>query len=211
MVWRRFVVPSFVTLGQLHGIAQKVMGWQDESSHAFYLRKQGYFPSKQKEKDGLPEEMFSLDDIAYQSGTRLKYVYDPDGDHWVHEIVVENIRYLNPNRSCPIYCLDGVRSCPPEPCGGLVGFLELLKILKDPKHPKHNENIKKYGTFQFDHFDLEQVNRTFNVGIPVESEWNAIVRMDNEAVRKKTNTKTNKESIDPLHRLGQTLRKKAAS
>lgn len=211
LIWRRFVVPSFTTLGQLHGIVQKVMGWQDRCPHTFSLRKQSYCSSKMKEIDGLPEEMFSLDDIAYQAGVRLKYIYDPNGDKWVHEIAVENVRYLNPNGSSPIYCLDGIRACPPESCGGVAGFVEMQKILKNPKHPQHQQYVDQYGMLQFDRFDLDGVNKSLNAKTPVESEWNAIVRMTGKAAQKKEKTKLSQESIDPLYRLGQALRKKAAS
>lgn len=36
-------------------------------------------------------------------------------------------------------CLDGLRACPPEDCGGPPGYANLLEILRDPKHEDYGE------------------------------------------------------------------------
>ena len=37
-IWRRFTVPSDITLPELHIVLQIVMGWYDSHLHGYYLR-----------------------------------------------------------------------------------------------------------------------------------------------------------------------------
>lgn len=153
----------------------------------------------------MPEEMFSLDDLIFQSGAKLKYSYDPDGDKWIHEIAVENIRYLDDAWPFPICCVEGIRSCPPENCGGPTGFAEMLKALKNAKHPRHEEFLTQYADFDPDRFSFEKVNKLFKVKGPVDRRGNIVLPISKqERVPKK-------ETDDPLHVLGRKLKKKAAS
>lgn len=189
------------------------MGWENKQPHAFYLKKQIYLPCmdkrgtcpKKSDVDGksLPEEMFSLDDLIFQAGAKLKYHYDPEGDNWIHDISVESIRYLNPDWPYPIYCLEGIRACPPESCGGVDGFCALLKTLKDPTAPNEGQ-FERFGDFDPDRFSLEKVNKSFKVNGQVNSDCGSIISIS----RKKA---SQSKEIDPLARLGQTLRKKAVS
>jgi hypothetical protein len=59
-------------------------------------------------------------------------------------------------------CLDGKRSCPPEDCGGVPGYLDFLVALKDPKHPDHAEIIDWIDDFDAEEFDLEETNEILN-------------------------------------------------
>lgn len=214
LVWRRFVVPSFTTLDRLHQIIQDVMGWQREHSHSFLFRKQEYVPSVRdsrakvapsSNKAALPEEMFSLDDLVFQSGMRLKYHYDPEGDKWIHDLAIESIRYLDDRWPFPTCCLEGVRACPPESCGGAAGFVEMLQALKDTGHPRHDEFVSRFGSFDPDRFSVEKVNRIFKVKGPVETRECISIPLP---VKERT---PKKESVDPLHLLGRKLKKKSAS
>ncbi len=222
LIWRRFVVPSFTSLNRLHGILQDVMGWENRHPHAFRFRKQCYVPGtnggknaaenrKRKDISGdsqaetLPDEMFSLDDIIFQAGPKLLYIYDPDGADWQHDICVESIRYINPDWPFPIYCLEGVRACPPESCGGVGGFCELLRSLKS----ETNDGRR----FEPDCFSLEAVNRRFKVAGPVPVIAVSACRLPDQKAAKSA---TPSEKTDPLLRLGRTLKnqplkKKAAS
>ncbi|WP_420798040.1 IS1096 element passenger TnpR family protein [Pasteurella atlantica] len=38
-------------------------------------------------------------------------------------------------------CTKGERACPPEDCGGPMGYDELLDILSDKKHPSYDDMI----------------------------------------------------------------------
>ena len=203
LIWRRFVVPSFTSLNRLHGIIQDVMGWENRHAHAFRFRKKIYVPGtamesgKKKAESGsdtLPDEMFALDDLICQAGAKIQYFYDTDKANWVHDVNVESIRYLNPDWPFPIYCLEGVRACPPESCGGIDGFCELLDALK-----KEDLGDMEKKQFDPDRFSLEKINKLFKVDGPLPS---------CVSVTKKT-AKASQD--DSLFRLGQTLKKRAES
>ncbi len=44
-IWRRFLVPSDITLGRLHDCLQAVMGWSDSHLHQFEARGVRYGPT----------------------------------------------------------------------------------------------------------------------------------------------------------------------
>lgn len=43
-IWRRFLVPSGITLAQLHDVLQAIMGWTDSHLHHFVVRGVIYEP-----------------------------------------------------------------------------------------------------------------------------------------------------------------------
>ena len=113
--------------------------------------------------DALPEEKFTLEKLASRKGAKLKYWYD-FGDDWMHEIVVESTNYENPDWPYSVCCIEGVRACPPDDCGGVYGFVDFCEAMADPKHPEHRELKSWYGgKFDPDHFDLAEVNRSLGV------------------------------------------------
>ena len=165
IIWRRFVVPSDITLDRLHHVVQIVMGWYDCHLHAFVVGKR-YYKSAEVIADNpfddgndLPEEEYTLESLVSKKGTKLKYWYD-FGDDWWHDIVVENTNYTNPDWPYPTYCIEGIRACPPEDCGGVYGFVEFCEAMADPKHPEHKEFKSWFGgKFDPDYFDLDAVNK----------------------------------------------------
>jgi len=166
LIWRRFVVPSNMSLDGLHEVLQVVMGWDNSHLHVFIVGKQRYYPTMTLSDDfpdDLPEEDFTLADVAGRKGTKIRYEYD-FGDGWEHEIVVENTDYSNPDWPYPVYCMEGVRACPPEDCGGVGGYANFCDAMADKKHPEHHELKEWYGDkFDPDHFDLAEVNKVLGV------------------------------------------------
>ncbi len=62
------------------------------------------------------------------------------------------------------HCLDGKRACPPEDCGGVLGYYNLLEILGDKKHAEHKDMVywlkshaKNYYPYNPEHFDPNEV------------------------------------------------------
>ncbi len=193
LIWRRFVVPSFTTLDRLHEILQTVMGWQREHSHVFHFRKQAYSPAEKQ--SGIPEELISLDDLVDKKGAKFQYVYDPGTGNWVHDLLAESTRFVNPDWPYAVYCLEGVRACPPDSCADVREFCDLLKKWGDPKHPEYESLRRRFASF--DDFDLEKVNKTFKVSGPARQ--NAVSAKE-PGISKP----------DPLLRLGRFLRRKTA-
>lgn len=144
-IWRRFLVESDITLGQLHSTLQIVMGWTNSHLHQFMLQ-------KRKQADRA-----KLGDLIGSPGSKLLYEYD-FGDGWQHELLLEEI--LNADEAFQRKCLAGARRCPPEDCGGPYGFRELLDALNDTSHTEH-ESFCEWLEDGFDpqDFSLEEVNR----------------------------------------------------
>lgn len=155
--WRRFVAPSFTTLDRLHYVIQTVMGWDGACAHCYGLRKQEYYPGNDPLKRGFAEEMFSLDDLAFQTGTKLKYCYDPEGANWKHDISVESTRFVGRICSAPFYCIDGENSVPQT-----AGIIQIpAKRFRD--HADADEQDSSAIGLASKSFDLEKINRLLHV------------------------------------------------
>jgi len=160
-VWRRFLVPSGVTLHRLHLILQDVMGWTNSHLYRFEIGARQYAePDPENEFYELPfrdSKRAKLERLVPKKGSTFLYEYD-FGDSWVHELLLEDILKRDPGKRYPA-CLAGERACPPEDCGGIYGYVELLEIISDPKHEEYLDTMTWLGGhFEPDLFDIEAVN-----------------------------------------------------
>ena len=117
MIWRRVQVPASLTLRELHGVIQVVMGWEGIHLFQFTLRARRFGSLELAARS--PD--VPLSELRLRVGARFRYEYDLNGP-WEHEVRLESRHEAGPQRSYPI-CLDGDGSCPPEDCGGVNGFL----------------------------------------------------------------------------------------
>lgn len=161
-VWRRLQVEASVSLERLHLVLQKAMGWQNAHLYEFEVRGRRYGVPDPDEPEYKVEPIWkiTLREAAPVEGTSFRYVYDL-GDHWKHELVVEQIQTPKPKEPFrhPI-CLAAERRRPPEDCGGPAGYAELLEIIRDPDHPEHKERREWLGRrFDPEMLDLAAVNR----------------------------------------------------
>ncbi|WP_372776546.1 plasmid pRiA4b ORF-3 family protein [Mangrovibacterium sp.] len=165
-VWRRVVVPSHYTFDYFHTILQDVFGWEEEHLFQFSPNGFGSYPvikvPDEFDEDGqdLDAAEINLSDIFKEEGQRYTYIYD-FGDCWKHRIQLEKI--LPEPISRPT-CLDGKGNCPPEDCGGVVGFENLKKIVQDPKHPEYDDMrdwlmLEEDESWDPKDFDLQQAQR----------------------------------------------------
>jgi len=85
--------------------------------------------------------------------SKMRFDYD-FGDGWEHDVVVEAIDPAERGVTYP-RLIDGKRACPPEDCGGPLGYRNLLEALADPKHPDHDD-LEEWvgGEFDPDHFEV---------------------------------------------------------
>ena len=149
-------VPAELTLGQLHDVLQLAFGWQDSHLHEFRVG-DVCFGMVDVETDG-----FSVDEHAaplgavVRDGSRFLYRYD-FGDDWEHDIVVERV---TDGGKDGILCTGGERACPPEDCGGPVGYERLLQVLANPSDEEHAEMKQWVGrNFDPERFNVEAVNK----------------------------------------------------
>ena len=163
-IWRRFEVPSSITLKRLHDVIQRGFGWQDYHLFVFDTPAGRY---------GVPDPDLDFRSAAYKKlsavadwpGDRIRYEYD-FGDRWEHDIVVEAVMPAEPGAEYP-RCTAGRRACPPEDSGGLWGYYELLSTLANWRDPRHRTMLEWLGIesaaeFDPDHFNAAEVNAEFS-------------------------------------------------
>ncbi|MGJ0637753.1 plasmid pRiA4b ORF-3 family protein [Xenorhabdus bovienii] len=166
VIWRRFVVPSNISLDRLHDVIQAVMGWEDSHLHEFIFSAKRFTEMPDGMSDCQEEGRFKLDSLIKRKGSKFAYLYD-FGDDWEHEIVLENSNYSPEKLPMPIFCLEGEQACPPEDSGGVYGYMELLSVLKDPTHEDYQDmfewvngeaDISPNNVFSPEKFDVEEIN-----------------------------------------------------
>ena len=171
-IWRRFVVPGFISLDRLHEVIQIIMGWRDYHLYEFEISGKKYVENPESKEDGLVAGKYRLMDLIKAKGRSFQYIYD-FGDWWEHGIMVEDSRYAPVTEDVAsqffgrpsIECLGGARACPPEDVGSVSGYYEFCVAIKNPKHKEHRA-MKEWISGLFpegkgydsEKFDLEAVN-----------------------------------------------------
>ncbi len=88
------------------------------------------------------------------------YIYD-FGDDWKHQITLEKVTEEKLLRAD---CMAGQGTCPPEDCGGALGYENLKIILNDPKDLEHAGmkewlGLSKKQKWDAEAFDLEAAKK----------------------------------------------------
>jgi hypothetical protein len=162
-IWRRIIVDGETPFDELHELLQISMGW--ESAHLYEyqigsMRICDFELVKPEISDELIQECMdtTLDDLQLQPKSKFFYHYD-FGDSWIHKIVVEKISSDGPEEWFHPKCLAGKGACPPEDCGGTIGYERLLHILKNPAHAEYSEMRNWIGhDWDADHFSVGHTN-----------------------------------------------------
>jgi len=165
-IWRRIRVPDSISLYQLHGVLQTVMGWSNRHLHHFVVGagdsraifSYPYPGSDWEDTDEINETPIRLAQIT--PGWNPTFVYEYDfGDGWIHDVVVEEKFLIEPGDSVDPICLEGARACPPEDVGGPGRYRHFLDALADTKNPEHDQVMAWIGRpFDPEAFDLAAVN-----------------------------------------------------
>jgi len=92
VIWRRFLVPSHISLHRLHLILQEVMGWTNSHLYRFEIDKKEYsvlYPDNDTDElDFIDSKKAKLNHLVTTKGNTFVYEYD-FGDGWTHELVVD--------------------------------------------------------------------------------------------------------------------------
>src|SRR5260370_34810641 len=140
-VWRRLLVPSDITLSNLHDLLQLAMGWTDSHLHEFLFRGQHYGPTHPERgvTEAIDERKVRLNQLLSRVGATMVYTYD-FGDGWEHAIALEKDLPTDPNMAYPLVT-DGRGACPPENLGRLGGCYHFLCAFQNPPHPHLHEHL----------------------------------------------------------------------
>lgn len=160
-VWRRVIVPETVTLAKLHQVLQAAMGWTDSHLHEYVIARKRYGtadPDWPSPEPILDERRVQLKVFIEARVRGFIYLYD-FGDHWEHEITVEDLVAPKDGRR-RILCTAGENACPPEDVGGEPGYANFLQAIADPRHEQHQE-LQSWIGYPFDPhaFGLNAVNQ----------------------------------------------------
>jgi Plasmid pRiA4b ORF-3-like protein len=149
-IWRRFEVPSDITLKRLHTVIQLAFGWGD--CHLFVFdTPAGRYGSYDPDLEIRGATGKKLSAVADAAGHKIRYEYD-FGDQWELDILVEATRPAEPDVAYP-RCIAGRRAGPPEDCGGVSGFYRLIEVLADPGHEDHADQLEWLGIESAAEFD----------------------------------------------------------
>lgn len=159
-VWRRIAVADSMSLSGLHRAIQAVMGWKNQHLYEFEIAGQRYgIPDADTPDDPtMDARRYTLGQLLQGQTLSMRYIYD-FGDFWAHRIKLEAVNPIDsPDmlQQLPA-CIEGRNACPPEDCGGPLGFANLVAALQDPLHPEHQAMRRWHPEdFRPTHFDLQR-------------------------------------------------------
>lgn len=169
-IWRRVRVPDAYTLHQLHRVIQLVFGWLDHHLYAFTIGERR-FEEPLEEAEDEDSTAVRLRDLALGRDASFTYTYD-FGDHWVHEVIVEDVYIATPLDDEPPlpFLYGGERAGPREDCGGPGAHREFCQAFRDPDHPEHRHDPRWANLYDPERFDLWMARNNLTLA----AAWGAI-------------------------------------
>lgn len=158
-IWRRFQVLSNLSFYEFHLVLQAIMGWANAHLYLFKIGNLELSDPVTAEEFGVVSaDGLTLGQLLAPGMEPFTYEYD-FGDAWQHEIAVEKVLHSVNMDEYPL-CLGGQRACPPEDCGGVLGYASFLTAVTDPAHPKRGNLFQRVGgLFDPEAFDANSVNQ----------------------------------------------------
>jgi len=169
-IWRDILVPSDLTLEELHYVIQTVMGWGNSHLHQFIAEEVLYtddinsdnsdeygLDTRDEDEQDRNEKKYTVSQILTKEQACIIYEYDL-GDSWTHKIELKKILPADPNAR-QARCLRGEKACPPEDCGGIWGYTDMLETLRNAKNSDKKEILAWLGNdFNPDYFNIDEIN-----------------------------------------------------
>ena len=157
-VWRVFDVPTNISMDALHDYIQIIMGWKNAHLWDFIVPGMKRITSDVSIEDDhdYPDNVhlgqsIKLLDIINDQHFDFGYHYD-FGDNWKHHIQIERSTSKATQKQI-IKVISGSVVCPPEDCGGFMGYNDLVEILENPDEDDMDyQDIKDWLEPSFDPF-----------------------------------------------------------
>ncbi len=188
-IWRRLRMISEATFMNLHYAIQHAFGWQDYHLYEFLdgkveenatrplyaMKLPRIARSEHAEPDDDEPDAPVADDIELRhyfpaKNRRCFYVYD-FGDNWQHLVEVKEVVKLPEEFTRRL--LEGARACPPEDCGGTMGYEECceaasmsdvdIRKLDGYAREEVESRLEWLDGWQPEAFDLEAVRKRFDL------------------------------------------------
>jgi hypothetical protein len=189
LIWRRLLIRSDQSVADLHYALQLAFGWSDCHLNRFRIHGKDFGvhhvggPIFDRKADQI-----RLADFGFRLGERFVYEYDFE-DCWEHQIRLERIRPLEPQRLYPV-CIGGRRAVPPEDCGGVWAFQqhrdeapwraqelldEIVECVRERDAMGLRDLVEEIPLLQtwltLDRFDRRKVNRRLRQYATGDPEW----------------------------------------
>ncbi|PYI40182.1 hypothetical protein CVS30_01305 [Arthrobacter psychrolactophilus] len=161
-IWRRLLVRSDATLGDMHLILQNSFGWENCHLHAFQVGGRrgvvyGAPDTESYDHEELDENAYTLGGVLPAEGDFMEYTYD-FGDNWEHLVKVEKI--LPADAQAPLArCTGGRGRGPVEDSGGVRGWSTIIECGNDPKHPERERYREWLGLNRGENFDTKAFDK----------------------------------------------------
>jgi hypothetical protein len=172
MIWRRLLVPAWISIAELHQVLQRCFGWEGDRLHRFVIHG-GEYGISYEGGVGYPQNphQLQLGRFGLRPTERFTYEYDFIAG-WRVQLRVEAIL-------CPTHrhsvCVAGRRSGPPPRCYGVLEYLRfraryniitvairLMELIEDPE--QRQDNIAEIRAIRdwlgLDRFDRRALNRS---------------------------------------------------
>ncbi len=172
-IWRRFLLPTIATFGDLHTAIQHAGGWYDGHMHAFRAtigaredlcgtpNDDPWSGQKRRDSERMRLTQWFAED-APDLKQKCAYLYD-FGDGWELDVVLKGVVELDAHWTRKL--LKGARSFPPEDSGGpwsYSGWLELLAKDRISLTDDEKDRLEWLGGWQPDDWQLAQAQATFD-------------------------------------------------
>ncbi len=131
LIWRRLVMPSEMTLADLHKAIQLSMNWDDDFMYAFRIHVREYSTTDQHAEENAAEH--ALKDLPISFKECFLYTYNYFS-FWEFDVRIEKALTVEANKNYP-RLLAGSGDPPPENIGGPVLYLQWL----DQQYSMHNK------------------------------------------------------------------------
>lgn len=134
-IWRGVEVPSITSLATLHLILQRLLGWDNSALYEFECAGERFGAIDYDTLGRDDPRAYDVRDVRLsrllgESRRKMRYIYDPLGEAWEHELTLiaagtpeDGVRYPR--------CVGGERSGPLRGIGGVIGYQELLRRWRD--------------------------------------------------------------------------------
>ena len=145
-IWRRILMSSGMTLGDLHLAIQATIGWDSSHLHAFEIGDR-QFGDRSLMDDVENEDRLTLGDLVKSGMRRFRYTYD-FGDDWQHDILIEKPGRRPAGKIARKACRPASpvnATARPRIAADPGVTTNCSAILSDPAHPVHDERLEWIG------------------------------------------------------------------
>ena len=165
-IYRKFEVPSNITLRNLGELIIDIMGWSGCHLHQFRVKDKLFAPKGQSDVDCDPffdngrnyfSEDFTLSDVLFVKGKSIEMEYD-FGDSWIHEVKLSSVGEYQADEVHAVRFVDGKRACPIEDCGGVWGYEALCAHYNGDDSFDENFDEDFFDYFLEEDFDPENLD-----------------------------------------------------